>query len=589
MALKKIRPANIFSQPFLKNQRIKKLESKLPDIENKEIAGLILSKLSSFATRPTELLVVHNFGPRSQSEPADSQTFKRSERPTIFIVSSAKQFAFNDEIVIEFDVDSTVLIQDLRYKLDVDLLEFQTSESKTILELPLRYKHKTLVLCQEWERPYFVDHSLGTDFVQAFTNKTIVASYNPSLILKDGFTEIIAMRRPELLRPFLGLSTQVQLSVFQTEQMVSNYPTYFINLIRSLGKNIRIYDYSKYNISKYSELQCEFHWLPVDTPEKNYLKNLYDKTAKKYDFAHVGKLTNYRLKLIEDLKNQNFTVNCIQLWGLKRDLEIAKCRALLNLHQEEDFQVFEQSRCNRFLDVMPIYSQPSLEQPESVKSIDSLKNNLIILFACYNPENAFNENHQNYIKYLLELPHKEIVVLSTSSSIERLSHWPESVVVVNDKNEDLDFGLWFRYLAKRKSSLLSGIYKLLLVNDSCEALQSFLPMYTRMQSNEYWGITDSFEYNHHLQSYWLGFMSSAAIKSFFMFFDSCASTTGKDKKFIIIHREIALSVYMAKKGHKLNAAFPCTKFTQRITNVSYYFYKELCALGCPLQKHSRNK
>jgi hypothetical protein len=217
---------------------------------------------------------------------------------------------------------------------------------------------------------------------------------------------------------------------------------------------------------------------------------------------------------------------------------------------------------------------------------------LLVLFACHNPKAEFTPHQIGYIKKLIGLQHTKIVVLSTHSRIKRVEDWPQTVEIVNDKNEDLDFGLWWRYLEKNKSQLEKDEYEsILLVNDSCEATLSFNDLWERMSKHEFWGITDSYEYAHHIQSYWLSFNSKTAIKNLWNFIDICESIKGATKPEIIKRREIAISIHMVEKGHSIVVAYPFHIFNnpKKYSNISYFFHYELKALGCPLLKNNRNR
>lgn len=402
---------------FRQNYSVKKLVSALPDpnyiCEEKQIAGLVVSKLNTLAERPKHLRIILNLGPESVYE----FTFRvPNDCLNIFLVKSKSKYAFTDELVIEFEASVEAIQEDLKQKLDyLDSLHIQTSEGLIKVDLPRRFKHKTLVLCQNWERPYFVDHTKGTDFVMAFLNKHIVDSFKPEDVVKQGFQEIIAMRRPELLRPFCSLD--VQLSVYNTEQMsVQSLKQSLIAAIKALApkRPIKMYDYSKFNLKEYSCLGLESVHLPVECPEKKQLALLVSKTPKTYDFAHVGQLTERRKKTIESLRHKGFSIHVIEhLWSIERDREIAKCSSLLNIHQSDAHKVFETCRCNRFIDIMPIYSEESEELPLKVKLIkDIVFFDLSILVPTMNSRQfVFNQLKTELERQIDEVSYKVQIIV----------------------------------------------------------------------------------------------------------------------------------------------------------------------------------
>jgi hypothetical protein len=198
------------------------------------------------------------------------------------------------------------------------------------------------------------------------------------------------------------------------------------------------------------------------------------------------------------------------------------------------------------------------------------------------------------VEELIKLPHDRLLVLSTQHCMQRLEAWPPSVVVKGDENKGLDFGLWWRALTELRQNFQYD--QLLLVNDSCHVVGSVQEMFARMHKYEFWGITDSYEVAHHLQSYWLMF-SSRAIKELFTFMDECQSTDDATKDEIVMRREIALSRHMISKGFQLNAAFPSHIIITTSPNIpqphvklntSYFHWRKLQALGCPLIKKFKN-
>jgi hypothetical protein len=189
------------------------------------------------------------------------------------------------------------------------------------------------------------------------------------------------------------------------------------------------------------------------------------------------------------------------------------------------------------------------------------------------------------------LQHQKIAVISTHDKIKRIAEWPQTVELVNDRNEGLDFGLWWRYLEKNRKQLEEEYDSILLVNDSCEAITSFNDMWERMNIYDFWGITDSYEGSHHIQSYWLAFNSKTAVKNFWKFFDTCKSIVGVSKSELVGRREIAISLHMVEKGHKITVAYPfhILNNPKKIGNISFFMHYELKALGCPLIKNARER
>ena len=138
--------------------------------------------------------------------------------------------------------------------------------------------------------------------------------------------------------------------------------------------NIKYYDYSKSNMSIISEhIKVENPtYLPyVCAPDE--IKSLigYRNCSKEFDFGIIHSMHNYyskttnitpprRNKIVQFLIKNGFKINLISGWGDDRDVELGKCKIILNIHgqlteneypqKEEISAIFEHIRCNRLLE-----------------------------------------------------------------------------------------------------------------------------------------------------------------------------------------------------------------------------------------------
>ena len=286
------------------------------------------------------------------------------------------------------------------------------------IELPKRFKHKTLILCSDWERKYFVDESQGSDFASAFTNRVIMdissltAEQTAEQIAKqvqseNNFKEIVSMRYPLNLLAFQKLDTIVKLSVFNTEQCtVPEILKKFVADLKTLSCKVCIYDYSLANIDIYGPLldndKFTFEHLPYQTTNAGQLALMYSKAQPKtYDFAHCGVLTEYRKTQIEAIRQKGYTVNIIQnKWALERDKEIVKCAALLNIHQSEHHKIYEACRCERLLKAgIPVYSQECIDYIPTKNIKILFKDPKYIIYVLCHSEEVFTKAKENYSEY----------------------------------------------------------------------------------------------------------------------------------------------------------------------------------------------
>jgi len=138
-----------------------------------------------------------------------------------------------------------------------------------------------------------------------------------------------------------------------------------------------VWDYSKANIAlllehatiKQNRWLCwMFFYMPFRPVDEDVasLKHLLQVTPKVFDFAILGSLSERRLNVANKFKNMGFSVNVVAgVFGRERDVAIASCKILLNIHYADDYLIFEQARCNRWIAAgMPVMSEPSKDSGE---------------------------------------------------------------------------------------------------------------------------------------------------------------------------------------------------------------------------------
>lgn len=188
------------------------------------------------------------------------------------------------------------------------------------------------------------------------------------------------------------------------------------------------------------------------------------------------------------------------------------------------------------------------------------------------------------------LPFTKIRILSSNRSTVRPEHLDKEVELISDKNQGLDFGLWFRELQGPREEEYKEATNILLCNDSCSIQYPLLGTYQRMKHHEFWGITSSIDIDLHIQSYFLCF-GPRAVQALLDFVKTCKPADNCSKYELILRREIALSQYLITKNFYPAAAFPYNLINPEsslTSNSSYFSWVNLKLLGCPLLKNSRN-
>ena len=89
-------------------------------------------------------------------------------------------------------------------------------------------------------------------------------------------------------------------------------------------------------------------------------------------------------------------------WGEARDKEIASCKLLLNIHHNNDYNIFDSIRCDRWIFAgMPVISETS----EHCEYLDIYKNNLVIFF----PYNKLVDGVINFPKNIKTFDYTEYI------------------------------------------------------------------------------------------------------------------------------------------------------------------------------------
>lgn len=150
------------------------------------------------------------------------------------------------------------------------------------------------------------------------------------------------------------------------------------------------------------------------------------------------------------------------------------------------------------------------------------------------------------------------LVVSAATPTEPLQ-WggglPDQAVVLRKPNIGYDFGSWAVGLHELPSALHAPY--VVLANDSVLGpFQSLKPHLDAFEQTEadVWGMTDTRQYFHHLQSYFLGFRGGVlAEKPLARFW---ADRRNEHSKWDIIRRnELALSLLLHHEGYAATAAF----------------------------------
>lgn len=169
-----------------------------------------------------------------------------------------------------------------------------------------------------------------------------------------------------ILRPTLAFP-QI---LFNTEQLTRNDIQNIITLYKNNEHIIEIWDYSLANISIWNSFGI---YNVKHTPFKiwpSYRDKLLSYNSEQkynFDIGFVGWVHgSKRIDMLQEIIKHNISIDIIEnVYGEERDKRLAKCKILLNIHFDNDYQIFEQLRCFAWRDIGKIIvSENSLDNDD---------------------------------------------------------------------------------------------------------------------------------------------------------------------------------------------------------------------------------
>lgn len=168
--------------------------------------------------------------------------------------------------------------------------------------------------------------------------------------------------------------------IYNTEQLTRQFMS---ELIIPLSNKYIIFDYSSVNIeiikSKNRGAKCVL--FPILYNPKDMDLSYLDTQNKEYDAILLGTLTMRRLRFVKQLVQRGINVivinNCFDYESKYK--AIFKAKVVLNIHAEEDYQVFEYARCS-----VPVFNNCIVVSETSLNEKGSFINDYVlsrIIFA----------------------------------------------------------------------------------------------------------------------------------------------------------------------------------------------------------------
>jgi hypothetical protein len=205
------------------------------------------------------------------------------------------------------------------------------------------------VMCHKHDFPYLEDYlrSLGANTVL----------YDHGHVFRDSKYTFIR-RVPYGIRGEITFINTEQLSVHSKLKEFLSY----------VGERTTVYDYSFENI----RISGIGTFLPYqEQPEETAQLKICLMQPKTHDFALIGTPSEHRTNIIDKLEKRGYTVCHVHGWNAERDRQVGTCRALLNIHYNEHYQMYESIRCDRWRFAgMKIFSEACIDNVEGVTFVD---------------------------------------------------------------------------------------------------------------------------------------------------------------------------------------------------------------------------
>jgi len=189
--------------------------------------------------------------------------------------------------------------------------------------------------------------------------------------------------------------------LLNTEQMTKR--DFNTNLFNSYPSFINILDYSNANIKYHTKQVCLLPY-QINTDE------IYNGD-KIYDICIMSIGSNYRLNIVEKLKELNVNVDIINAWGAERDEKLFKYKIIINISHNPLYKIFEQLRCNRcILNKMIVISDKKIEEEYVFKDYvifeeyDSIPEKVVEVFNNY--EKVYSEMFKDFDEKIKEIDTK---------------------------------------------------------------------------------------------------------------------------------------------------------------------------------------
>jgi len=213
----------------------------------------------------------------------------------------------------------------------------------------------------------------------------------------------------------VGISSKI---IYNIEQMTRE-DMFNRNMPRMKQPDIiGVWDYSisNYNILKDHKLNLLYVPFKLSIDKIIEYRNLIDD-KKSYDIVFCGQMSQYRKKILDELRSRGKNVLVIEdNYTNSKDIIIGKCHLLINIHFNESYKIFEVIRCEPWLSSgLPVLTETSLDDDlravnvpynqlvdKACEILDNIRKETIIInnnIVFYCPLEIRNPRHYDIYEY----------------------------------------------------------------------------------------------------------------------------------------------------------------------------------------------
>lgn len=227
-----------------------------------------------------------------------------------------------------------------------------------------------------------------------------------------------------------------------------------------------------------------------------------------------------------------------------------------------------------------------LVRVESGDLTDISPQDKIAIIAHWSASPVLTRSLLTYVQEFVNAGYRVVLVSSCGSTSALRGDLDPSVVVVRKPNVGYDFGSWAVGLSLVPAAATAA--HVVLTNDSLVGpFTSFKPLLDAFEVTraDVWGLTDTRQFRHHLQSYFLGFRDGALGEpSLQRFWTNFRHESSREN--FIKRGEVGLAVLLEQEGYAVEAHFKTAAVVPGGENPTIYGWHKLLTLGYPFVKRT---